>query len=91
MVLTVGDMEGAAALFLWVLMLIGFTSVRLCSVLAPQAEPEAFYVPAAFVLVHALLMIEPGSFNFPDSLYTAALLAVAVLADCCWLTDCCAG
>ncbi|MBM74164.1 MAG: hypothetical protein CMK59_02080 [Proteobacteria bacterium] len=78
MALTVEDMQGAAALFFWVLMLIGLTNVRLCSVLSPQAEREAFYVPAAFMLVHALLMIEPGSFNFPDSLYTAALLAVAL-------------
>jgi hypothetical protein len=78
MVFTSADMQGAASLFLWVLLLVGFSGVRLASLAAPRAEEGAFLLPAALVLVHALLMIEPGSFNFPDSLYAAALLGTMI-------------
>ncbi len=77
-VLLVDDMPAAAWLFLWVLLLLGCTSVRLGAVLAPEAHPVAMLIPAAMVLSHGLLMFEPGSFNFPDSLYAAAVLAVAL-------------
>jgi len=77
-VMLVDDMQSAAWLFLWVLVLVGFTAVRLGSILAPTAHPVAMLVPAAMMLSHGLLMFEPGSYNFPDSLYAAAVLAVAL-------------
>jgi len=76
-VLMLDDMQAAAILFLWVLILVGASAVRLASVLAPQAPKIAFVVPAAMVLSHGLLMFEPGSYNFPDSLFAAALVAVS--------------
>lgn len=72
------DLPGANALFLWVLVLVGATSVRLISLLAPGAPMLATLIPAGMVASHGLLMIEPGSTNFPDSLFAAALLGVAV-------------
>ncbi|MFT5682482.1 MAG: hypothetical protein ACI8RZ_003400 [Myxococcota bacterium] len=72
------DLPGANALFLWVLVLVGATSVRLISLLAPGAPLLATLIPAGMVASHGLLMIEPGSTNFPDSLFAAALLGVAV-------------
>ena len=77
-VLLEDDMQSAAWLFLWVLLLLGCTAVRLGTVLAPTAHPVAMLVPAAMMLSHGLLMFEPGSYNFPDSLYAAAVLAVAL-------------
>jgi hypothetical protein len=77
-VMLVDDMQSAAWLFLWVLVLVGLTAVRLGTVVAPTAHPLAMLVPAAMVLSHGLLMFEPGSYNFPDSLYAAAVLAVAL-------------
>jgi len=71
------DMPAAGVLFLLTLMLVGGSAVRLAGAVAPNAPPVAFAVPATLLLSHGLLMIEPGSFNFPDSLYAAALLAVA--------------
>lgn len=73
----VDDMPAASVLFLLVLVLVGASAVRLAVVVAPGAPRLAFAVPAAFVVAHGLLMIEPGSTNFPDSLYAAAVLAVA--------------
>jgi len=70
------DLPGANALFLWVLFLVGAAGVRVLSLLAPGAPLLAQAMPAAMVLSHGMLMIEPGSTNFPDSLYAAALLTV---------------
>jgi hypothetical protein len=74
---TVPDLQAGSTLFLCVLLLVGATSVRLGSVLAPGAPSVAWLLPAGMVASHGLLMFEPASFNFPDSLYAAALLAVA--------------
>lgn len=71
------DLQGANALFLWVLLLVGLSGVRLLGALAPGARGPALALPAAMAACHGLLMIEPGSTNFPDSLYAAALLGVA--------------
>lgn len=70
------DLPGANALFLWVLLLLGACSVRTLSLLTPGAPLSAQALPGAMILVHGMLMLEPGSTNFPDSLYAAALLAV---------------
>jgi hypothetical protein len=72
------DLPGANALFLWVLVMVGAAAVRLTSLLAPGAPLAATLIPAGMVASHGLLMIEPGSTNFPDSLFAAALLSVAV-------------
>ena len=77
-VLVVPDLPGAGCLFLWVLVVVGFTAVRLASLAAPQAETIAFLIPAALVLVHGFLMVEPASHNFPDSLYAAAMMSVFI-------------
>jgi len=73
-----GDMPDAGVVFFWVLALIGASAVRLGSLLAPEAPPVAWLLPAALVAMLALLMIEPGSTIFPDPLYTAALLGAVV-------------
>lgn len=70
------DLPGANALFLWVLLLVGACGSRALSLLAPGAPLSAQALPAAMVLSHGMLMIEPGSTNFPDSLYAAALVTV---------------
>lgn len=69
------DLPGAAALLLFVLMLLGASVIRLLERLSPSAPWPAWMLPAAGVLVHAELMLQPGSVNFPDSLYAAALIA----------------
>jgi len=71
------DLPAAGILFLWVLLLLGLSAVRLISLLAPDAPTAAFILPSGMILSHGLLMLEPGSQNFPDSLYAAALIAVA--------------
>lgn len=71
------DLPGANMLFLYVLLLVGLSGVRLAVVLAPQMSLAATALPAAMTLSHGLLMIEPGSTNFPDSLYAASLLGAA--------------
>jgi len=68
------DMAGAGALFLWVLLLTGASGVRLLQVMAPQARWPAWFLPALATVVHGRLMADPGSFNFPDSLYAAAVV-----------------
>ena len=73
----VPDMQAASGLFLLVLVLVGTTAVRLGSTLAPGAPILAWLLPAGMAASHGLLMFEPASFNFPDSLYAAALIAVA--------------
>jgi hypothetical protein len=72
------DLNGAACLFLSVITLVGLCSLRLTSLIAPRAHNLAWYIPAVLVMVHALLMLEPASHNFPDSLYTVALLSVLI-------------
>jgi len=64
----------AAGLYLLVLLLVGVSGVRVLALAAPRAPIAAWLLPGAFVAVHGKLMILPGSWNFPDSLYTAALL-----------------
>jgi hypothetical protein len=72
------DLPGASVLLLWVLFLVGMSSIRLCSIISHYAPKSAFVLPAIFVVVHGQLMLLPGSMNFPDSLYTAALLGVFI-------------
>ena len=76
-VVTGTDMRAAGALFLLVIAVVGLSAVRLAQVLAPDAPKLALLVPGAMVASHGMLMLEPGSQNFPDSLYAAAILAVA--------------
>ena len=76
-VVTGADLRAAGVLFLLVITLVGLSSVRLIHVLAPDAPRLALLVPAAMVASHGMLMLEPGSQNFPDSLYAASILAVA--------------
>lgn len=71
------DMPGGNILFLWVLLLVGLSSVRLASALAPGAAHPAWLIPAGMVGAHGLLMLEPASANFPDSLFAASVLGVA--------------
>ena len=71
------DLQGANALFLGVLLLVGCSAVRLVGAIAPGAPGPAWLLPAAMAASHGLLMIEPGSTNFPDSLYAAALVGRA--------------
>jgi hypothetical protein len=68
------DQKGAALLFLWVLALTGASAVRLLAVAGPGAGWAAWVMPGLATAVHGRLMIEPGSFDFPDSLYTAAVV-----------------
>jgi hypothetical protein len=76
-VLLTDDIQAGSILFLWVLVMVGLSAVRLCRVLAPTAPLLAYAVPGGMLLSHGLLMLEPGSQNFPDSLYAASILAVA--------------
>jgi hypothetical protein len=76
-VLLNADLPAAGALFLLVVGFAGLSAVRLGHVLAPKAPPIAQFIPAMTVLTHGMLMLEPASHNFPDSLYAAAVLAVA--------------
>lgn len=72
----VPDLPSAAILFLLVLALLGMSTLRLASVAAPSAPSVAWGIPAALVVVHGLLMFEPGSINFPDSLYAVSIVCV---------------
>ena len=76
-VVTGADLRAASVLFLLVIALVGLSAVRLVQVLAPDAPKLSLLVPGAMVTSHGMLMLEPGSQNFPDSLYAAAILAVA--------------
>ena len=69
-----GEMGGANLLFLMVLLLVGFSGLALLESLAPNAAWGAWALPGLYVGVHFHMMVVPGSTNFPDSLYTAALL-----------------
>ena len=75
-----GDLPGANLLLLWVLALVGASGVRLGGSLAPDAPLIAAAAPAGLVACHGLMMLEPASANFPDSLYAAAILATATAA-----------
>ena len=70
------DLPAAGVLFLGVIALVGLQAVRLSALLAPGAPSPAVAVPAALVGAHGLLMLEPASHNFPDSLFAASVLAV---------------
>lgn len=72
------DLVTGNRLFLFVILLVGVTAVRLASTLAPTAPTLAWLVPGGMVASHGLLMLEPASTNFPDSLFAAAVLAVAL-------------
>ena len=71
------DLPGCNTLFLWVIFLVGLSAVRLGVVIAPGAPTAAWLVPGGMAAAHGLLMLEPASANFPDSLYAAAVLGVA--------------
>lgn len=71
------DLPAAGVLFLFVVFFAGVSAVRLAHVLAPQAPTTALLLPGVMVLSHGLLMLEPGSQNFPDSLFAVAVLACA--------------
>ncbi len=75
-ILVAPDLNSASALFLHVLLLVGLSSLHLTTIIAPRATRIAFAVPALLMMVHGLLMFEPGSQNFPDSLFAAAILNV---------------
>ena len=68
------DQKGAALIFLWVLVLTGASGVRLLQLAGPGAAWPAWVLPGLATAIHGRLMVEPGSFNFPDSLYTAAIV-----------------
>jgi hypothetical protein len=80
------DLHGAACLFLHVILLVGISSLRLTTIIAPRAPMIAWMVPAALMVVHGLLMLEPASQNFPDSLFAASLLSVwiAIVNKSAW-------
>ncbi len=78
--LILDDLQGGNVLFLWVILLVGCSAVRLATVVAPGAPGAAWLVPAGMAGAHGLLMLEPASANFPDSLYAAAVVSVATAA-----------
>ena len=69
-----GEMGGANLLFLMVLLLVGLSGLSLLETMAPEAPWGAYALPGLYVGVHFHMMVVPGSTNFPDSLYTAALI-----------------
>ena len=75
-VIVAPDLNGAACLFLHVLLLVGLSSLRLTTIIAPRAPPIAWTIPALLMMVHGILMFEPASHNFPDSLFSASILGV---------------
>lgn len=72
------DLHGAAALFMYVLFLVALSSLRLISIIAPRTHFLGWIVPSLLMLSHASLMLEPASHNFPDSLYTVAILGTLI-------------
>ncbi len=70
------DLDTAGLLFLGVLALLGAQSVTALLALSPRPPGLALLLPGALVAAHGLLMLEPGSHDFPDSLYAAAMLGV---------------
>ena len=73
--LTDGEIRGANLLFLFVLLLIGITGLAVLEAAAPDAPWGAWALPGLYTGVLFHMMATPGSTNFPDTLYTAALLA----------------
>jgi hypothetical protein len=71
------DLPGCNALFLWVVVLVGLSAVRLAALVGPGAPTVAWLIPGGLAAAHGLLMLEPASTNFPDSLYAASILGVA--------------
>ncbi|MEE2750321.1 MAG: hypothetical protein VX519_02740 [Myxococcota bacterium] len=71
------ELPASSLLLLWVLVLIAATGLLLIELSAPNAPWSAWLLPGCFAAVHLQLMLQPGSINFPDSLYTAALLGGA--------------
>ena len=69
-----GEMPAANMLFLFVLLLVGFTGLALLEALASDTAWAGWAIPGLYVGAHFHMMHTPGSTNFPDSLYTAALL-----------------
>ena len=74
--LTGRDLDAAALLFVWVLVMVGLSGVRAAAALVPAAPSLAWAVPGGLVAAHGLLMLEPASHNFPDSLYAAAVVGL---------------
>ena len=68
------DLPGANALLLFVVLVVGLTALSVIETLAPNAPLAAWLIPGTYAAVHFKLMFDPGSTNFPDSLYAAALL-----------------
>ncbi len=68
------DLPAASMLFLWVLFLVAASGLALVEVAAPRAPWPAWLLPGLFAAVHGKLMLVPGSINFPDSLYAAAIV-----------------
>ncbi len=68
-------LPAASVLFLWVLVFVGAHALHLLEVLAPRAPAMAWLLPGMAMLMQGRLMVDPGSLNFPDNLYTAAILA----------------
>ena len=75
-ILVVNDLNGAATLFLHVIALVALSTLRLATLIAPRAPNIAWNIPALLMMSHALLMLEPASHNFPDSLFAASLVGV---------------
>jgi hypothetical protein len=73
--LTDSEIPGANLLFLMVLALVGITGLALLEATAPDAPWGAWALPGLYTGVLFHMMAGPGSTNFPDTLYTAALLA----------------
>ncbi|HJN72686.1 MAG TPA: hypothetical protein QGF58_02015 [Myxococcota bacterium] len=69
------DVIGANLLLLWVLVLLAGTGVRLLELVAPNAPIVAWLLPGAAAIAHGKLMLDPGSANFPDSLYAVAFVS----------------
>ena len=78
MILVHPDMSAAGSLFLWVLLFIGLSGTRLAYLITPHATKIAYALPAVYICTHGLLMLVPASFNFPDSLYTAAIIGMLI-------------
>jgi len=68
------DLPGANGMFLFVVLLVGLTALSVIETIAPSAPTTAWLIPGVYAAVHFKLMFDPGSTNFPDSLYSAALL-----------------
>ena len=74
--LTGHDLDAAGLLFLWILAFVGLSGVRAAHALAPGAPTAVWLAPAGLAASHGLLMLEPASHNFPDSLYAAAVVSL---------------